>query len=72
MFQCYSFKVRGTNFKGDVQGRFFLHSGCLECVARGAGAGSYVRLLEKHMDMQGMERYGSRVGRGDWFIWASY
>lgn len=38
---------------------------CLETVAGGGGRGRYDRLLDWHLDMQGMEGHGSRAGSGD-------
>lgn len=59
----HSFKVRGVKYKVDVQGKLLLHrcGGCLEHADRcGVGYDSaFKRILDRYIEMQGMERYGS-------------
>lgn len=61
------FKVRGAEERCAEQVAFPHIGGCLECTARVVVQVDTIivfkRLLDRHMDMQGMARYGSHVGK---------
>lgn len=59
--------MRVAKFNGDSLGKLF-NGGCLEHVIRSDGGGRFdgaMRLLDRHMDLQGMKRHGSHAGRGE-------
>lgn len=61
-------KVRATKIKGDVRGNFLIQrvEGACELlpgvVVEAGMVVPFKRLLDRNMDMQGMERYGSCAG----------
>ena len=64
-------KVRGGKFKGDVRGKFFTQrvvgvwNVLPGVVVEADTIGVFKGLLDKHMNMQGIEEYGPRAGRRD-------
>ena len=55
----HALKVRGGKFRGDVRGK------CFTQLVHADMIGAVKGLLDKHMNMQGMEGFGPRADRRD-------
>ena len=66
---CLILKVRGGKFKGDVRDKFFTQrvvgvwNMLPGVVVEADTIGVFMELLDKHMNMQGIEEYEPRAGR---------
>ena len=69
--------MSGGKFKGDVRGKFFTQrvvgvwNALPGVVVETDTIGRFKGLLDKHMNMQGIEGYGAGTGRRNWFNLAS-